>query len=180
MPVVPGTELIVRKGHVVGMKHPEGGRWQLAVVVRATRQGKAIHACPASAWTPERPATSDTRLGRHRGRPAARVGGESIPSLRVRGRTIPLPGGPTGVFEPVTEPACRERCTGCRLTGLKARRKLSLIRLEKGIPRPLLPFLLQGSALGVNWWSSEVDRFCRHAHETALHGTNRAIRLRHP
>ena len=62
VPVVDGTELKVRKGHVVGMKHPEGGRWQLAVVVRATLQGKAIHACPASSWTPQLPATAATRL----------------------------------------------------------------------------------------------------------------------
>ena len=62
VPVVKGTELKVRKGHVVGIKHPEGGRWKLAVVVRATMEGKAIHACPASSWTPQTTATKDTRL----------------------------------------------------------------------------------------------------------------------
>ncbi len=61
VPLVDGTELVVRKGHVVGVKHPEGGRWHLAVVVQATKKGKAIHACPASSW-PTAKATADTRL----------------------------------------------------------------------------------------------------------------------
>ncbi len=62
VPLVDGTELKVRKGHVVGVKQPEGGRWQLAVVVRATKEGRAIHACPASEWDPGMKVTSDTRL----------------------------------------------------------------------------------------------------------------------
>ncbi len=59
--LVPGTELKVRKGHVVGLEQPEG-EWQLVVVIRATFAGRAIHACPASAWDPELKARSDTRL----------------------------------------------------------------------------------------------------------------------
>ena len=61
VPLVDGTELKVRKGHVVGLK-PEGGRWQLAVVVRSTQAGKATHVCPASSWDPRQRATSATRL----------------------------------------------------------------------------------------------------------------------
>ena len=61
VPLVEGTELVVRKGHVVGLKNPEGGRWHLAVVVQATQKGKAIHACPASSW-PTAKATAATRL----------------------------------------------------------------------------------------------------------------------
>ena len=61
VPLVKGTELKVRKGHVVGVKHAEGGRWHLAMVVRATQEGKAIHACPASEWATTS-ATADTRL----------------------------------------------------------------------------------------------------------------------
>ena len=53
--------LKVRKGHVVGLK-PPGSKWQLAVVVRATQQGRATHACPASLWDPGMKVTSDTRL----------------------------------------------------------------------------------------------------------------------
>ena len=58
--LVPGTELEVRHGHVVGLKQP-GSKWQLAVVIRATMEGKAIHACPASQWATAK-ATADTRL----------------------------------------------------------------------------------------------------------------------
>ena len=61
VPLVPDTELKVRKGHVVGLKQPDGG-WQLAVVVRATQGGRATHACPASSWDPGVKATSATRV----------------------------------------------------------------------------------------------------------------------
>ena len=61
VPLVEGTELKVRKGHVVGLKNPEGGRWHLAVVIRATQKGRATHACPASSWGTAK-ATADTRL----------------------------------------------------------------------------------------------------------------------
>ena len=62
VPLVPGTELLkVRKGHIVGLKQPDGG-WQLAVVVCASQGGRATHACPASSWDPGLKATSATRL----------------------------------------------------------------------------------------------------------------------
>ena len=45
---------------MVALQLTDGG-WQLALVIRATHEGRATHAGPASSWEPKR-ATSTTRL----------------------------------------------------------------------------------------------------------------------
>ena len=48
-PLVPGTEPVVRKGHVVGWKKRRK-KWTLALVIRATHKGRATHVCAPGEW----------------------------------------------------------------------------------------------------------------------------------
>ena len=54
------AEIKVRKGHVVGLQQADGS-WQLAIVVRATHEGRSTHAISACSREPQR-ARSGTRL----------------------------------------------------------------------------------------------------------------------
>ena len=64
LPLFPeqDTEMKVRQHHVVGLRLTDGG-WKLAVVVKATHEGRATHASPAGSQEPQR-ATSRTKLSR--------------------------------------------------------------------------------------------------------------------
>ena len=61
LPLVGGTDLIVRKGHVVALQEPGRKDWCLVLVVCASQKKRqATHACPASLWR-EKP-TAENRL----------------------------------------------------------------------------------------------------------------------
>ena len=61
LPLVDGTDLTVRKGHVVALQEPGQTDWCLVLVVCSSlKKRKATHACPASLWS-EKP-TAENRL----------------------------------------------------------------------------------------------------------------------
>lgn len=61
LPLVCGTDLTVRKGHVVALQEPGQTDWCLVLVVCSSQKNRrATHACPASLWS-EKP-TARNRL----------------------------------------------------------------------------------------------------------------------
>ena len=59
LPLVGGTDLTVRKGHVVALQEPGQTDWCLVLVVCSSQKNRrATHACPASLWS-EKPSSKN-------------------------------------------------------------------------------------------------------------------------